>query len=322
MKKLNILLTGLFLLSLSSCRSGGKSCFIPEIAGPYVLVYEPQPDVYYGPDTKDLRTGETYALWQPNDHCFVQGSDGYWHAFGITHPATLPGQGLHQGEYASFHAVSPAKSFERSCVENSWADQPKVLPPQERPDEIPANHAPVIIKEGALYRMIYGHTPFRMAVSEDLYHWTPVGEIGSGILTDGRDPNLMYWNETYYLVYCAGNCVKASTSANLRDWTEPVVIFNPPQETDQCESPTLLHYGEKFYLFWCIWDSGDPNSNPYDERTYVYASDNPLDFGGQPLLTELKGHAPEIFQDEKGQWYISSADYPGRGLSVAPLMWK
>ncbi|MDA3925379.1 MAG: hypothetical protein PF904_11845 [Kiritimatiellae bacterium] len=42
-------------------------------------------------------------------------------------------------------------------------------------------------------------------------------------------------------------------------------------------------------------------------------------------LVEMAGctvHAPEIIQDERGQWFISSADHPHRGVSVAPLVWE
>jgi hypothetical protein len=31
--------------------------------------------------------------------------------------------------------------------------------------------------------------------------------------------------------------------------------------------------------------------------------------------------APEIIQDESGQWFMSSTDRPHRGISVAPLVW-
>jgi len=54
----------------------------------------------------------------------------------------------------------------------------------------------------------------------------------------------------------------------------------------------------------------------------VYGSEDPLDFHGSPLLTELTTHAPEIFQGEDKRWYISSAQYPKRGINVARLSWK
>ncbi|GHV49609.1 hypothetical protein FACS1894181_08980 [Bacteroidia bacterium] len=305
----------------SSVKPAGYST--PSITGRYIHIYEPQPDAFSGPDTENLRANTTYPYWQPNDHCFVKGPDSLWHAFGITHPVPAPGEALHQGEYAAFHIVSPGKMFGNSSYrDNTWLDKPKVLAPKERPGEITENHAPVIVKEGNLYRMIYGPAPFRMATSEDLYHWTPSGEIGIGLQPGDRDPNLMRWNDTWHLVYCAGNAVMAATSKNLREWTEPVEIFRPKVATYECESPTLLSYQGRFYLFWCVWDRGDPKGNAYDERTFAYGSDNPLDFHNQPLLAELKAHAPEIFQDEKGQWYISSAEYPRRGVSVAPFVWS
>lgn len=296
-------------------------CLVPFLAGDYVPVYIPQGDVFPGPDTKDLKTGTYYPLWQPNDHCFVKGPDKRWHALGITHPASEPGQSRHQGEYTSFHAVSSGETFENSCKDSSWTDKPKVLSPAERPGESSSNHAPVVIKEGKLYKMIYGPTPFRMATSEDLYKWTPKGPVGATKAL-GRDPNMMVWNKTYYLVYCAGNSVKVTTSKDLQNWTDPVEIFKPEVETYQCESPTLLHYKGKFYLFWCLWDTAGKNNNGYDARTFVYYSDNPLNFNGQSLVTELQSHAPEIFQGEKNEWYISSAQYPQRGISVARLSWK
>ena len=298
----------------------GKT-WVPVISGDYVHIYNPGGDVFPGPDTKDLKAGKFYERWQPNDHCFIKGTDNLWHAFGITHPASEPGQSRHQGEFLSFHAVSGQKTFAQSFKHNSWLDKPKILSPQQRPGESAAHHAPTIVKHGNGYKMIYGPAPFRMATSQDLYNWTRTGAAGINEKS-GRDPSLTLIGDTYYLVYCAGNLVKAATSKNLKDWTEPVVIFRPEIESYQCESPTLVQHHQKFYLFWCLWDTADKNGNGYGDRSFVYSSDNPLDFQNQPPVTELRTHAPEIFQDEKKQWYISSAQYPERGINVAKLNWK
>jgi hypothetical protein len=32
--------------------------------------------------------------------------------------------------------------------------------------------------------------------------------------------------------------------------------------------------------------------------------------------------APELFQDEDGGWWISSAERPHRGVSIAPVKWE
>ena len=287
----------------------------------YIHIYDPQGDIFSGPDTKDLIAGKYYPLWQPNDHCFVKGPDKRWHAFGITHPASNTGESRHQGEFVSFHAVSNSETFRKSFKDHCWIDKAKVLSPVQRPGEIEANHAPVVIKDGNLYKMIYGPTPFRMASSADLYNWVAEGPIGT-TNAFGRDPNLLIWKNTYYLVFCAGNAIKVTTSKNLKDWTNPIEIFKPEIKTFDCESPTLLNYKGIFYLFWCLWDRADKNGNGYGNRTFVYCSDNLLDFHNKPLLTELCAHAPEIFQDEKKNWYISSAQYPERGVSVAKLAWK
>lgn len=298
-----------------------KRQLVPVIAGEYVHIYDPQGDVFSGPDTEDLKAGKYYPLWQPNDHCFIKGPDDYWHAFGITHPASEPGQSRHQGECVSFHAVSPGKMFAGSFRQRSWIDKPKVLPPAQRPGESSANHAPTIVKQGDLFNMIYGPIPFRMAVSKDLSDWEPKGPIHINEKY-GRDPSLLVWKGTYYLVYCAGNVVKASTSRDLVDWTEPVEIFRGEVATYQCESPTLIRNDGRFYLFWCLWDTANKNGNGYDERSFVYCSNDPLDFHGRLLVAELAAHAPEIFQGEDKAWYISSAQYPQRGISVARLNWK
>jgi hypothetical protein len=294
---------------------------IPVISGDYVQIYDPKGDVFSGLDTKDLKAGTFYPLWQPNDHCFIKGLDKRWHAFGITHPASEPGQSRHQGEVLSFHAESSQETFAKSFGPQSWIDKPKVLAPGQRPGEPVANHAPTVVRQENQYKMIYGPIPFRMATSEDLYNWTPKGPIGVNE-TYGRDPSLTLWNNTYYLLYCAGNAVKVTTSKNLKDWSEPVEIFKPDVASYHCESPTLVPHNGRFYLFWCLWDTADKNGNGYGERSFVYSSDNPLDFHNQPLVTELRTHAPEIFQDEKNQWYISSAQYPKRGINVARLSWN
>lgn len=315
------LLVGAVQAQSTTKQSMQERPMVPVITGDYVQIYNPQGDVFSGPDTADLKAGEHYPHWQPNDHCFVKGPDRRWHAFGITHPASAPGQRRHQGEYVSFHAVSSAETFASSFARDRWKDAPKVLPPSQRPGESPNQHAPTIVAHDNLYKMIYGPAPFRMAVSKDLYHWTPKGPLEINE-RHGRDPSLCVWQDTFYLVYCAGNVVKAATSKNLTAWSEPVEIYKGEVASYQCESPTLIRQNGRFYLFWCLWDMANKNGNGYDERSFVYCSTNPLDFHGQKLVTELKAHAPEVFQDEKQLWYISSAQYPVRGISVARLSWK
>lgn len=112
------------------------------------------------------------------------------------------------------------------------------------------------------------------------------------------------------------------TSTDFVNWSDPVTIFKPEKESYQTESPFLVPYEGLFYLFWTLWDTDDLSTSGYCPRSYVYCSESPLDFHGKPLVTEITAHAPEVIQDEDGQWFISSTDYPNRGISVAPFVWK
>ena len=62
----------------------------------------------------------------------------------------------------------------------------------------------------------------------------------------------------------------------------------------------------------------------YQHKTYVFQSDDPLKFGvdAEKQITTLNAHAPEIFQGEDEQWYISSVEWPNRGVSVDKLNWE
>ncbi len=108
------------------------------------------------------------------------------------------------------------------------------------------------------------------------------------------------------------------TSNDLREWSsEPVKIFSMPRPGSP-ESPMLVEKEGLYYLFWTIHDG---RNGPYDDRTFVYGSENPLDFSGAEELTLLSAHAPELIHDD-GQWLISSVERPRRGLSLAPLVWE
>jgi hypothetical protein len=52
------------------------------------------------------------------------------------------------------------------------------------------------------------------------------------------------------------------------------------------------------------------------------AEDDPLRFELENEVTVVDAHAPEVFQDENGDWFISSAEWPHRGVSIAPLTWR
>lgn len=298
----------------------------PTILGDYTRVYLPKEDVFDGPDCGIFKAGETYKNWVPNDHVILKGNDGRWHGFGITHPAPPNYKGadfdvstIHAGEWQLFHAVSKVGKLCESLFDDSWKDEAKVLPPDDRPKEMNECHSPYIVFKDGLYHMIYGPNDFRLAVSKDLYIW----EIKGTVFSDGngsRDPNIIYENGKYIIYYLKGKAVYARTSDDLYNWSEPTSVFEFKVDGEP-ESPVVVMYDDIYYLFVCRWDEDDIVYGAYDYRTYVYSSKDPMNFNDSSLVTELRAHAPEVFCDSEGNWYISSAEYPKTGINIAKLEW-
>ena len=312
---------GCVLLFLSSLALAQGPIKVPGIEGAYVHVYKPAGDIYPGPDVAGLKAGQFYGTWVANDHCIVKGPDGRWHAFGITHPLMSP-DNVHAGENQSFHALAPVGKLTDVVRKGAWKDLPKVLPASERPGEKVENHAPFIVKKAGLYHMIYGPSPIRYATSKDLHAWKPRGKLHRD--PGGRDPAICYHNGTYHMLVCGNYKVSMATSRDLINWSAARTVLSMPDKVDP-ESPSLIRYNKTFYLFVCgwngVWDKKEL-SGAYQYITYVYQSDDPFTFDPRRAVTRLTAHAPEIFQDERGDWFISSAEWPHRGISIARLVWK
>jgi len=294
---------------------------IPKIQGEYIHIYKPAGDTFAGPDEAGLKAGKFYDEWVPNDHCFARDDRGRWHAFGITHPRTDVNN-VHAGENQSFHAIAPVGSFRDVLRAETWKDLPKVLTPGMRPDEIRANHAPHIIRKDGQYRMIYGPTPLRYAVSEDLHTWIPKGQLSDA--PAGRDPCVFLRNGLYHILVCGNRSVSMATTKDLVNCRDTQSILTMKDGVDP-ESPSMVRCHGTFYLFVCAWNGQWDKKDltgAYQHITYVYQSDDPFRFDASKEVTRLNAHAPEIFQDEQGHWYISSAQWPNRGVSVARLVWE
>lgn len=291
---------------------------VPKLAGPFIHIYRPGPDVFTLPTVTTLpkdgsityQQGQVYQDWRTNDHTFIRDGNNRWHCFGITKP-WLPGDNGHSGEGLCFHAIAPEGSFAQAATFQSWRDLLKIQVGD-------CGWAPHAINMGGEYSLI--GSQLGRATSKDLLTWKDEGRLK--IKGKGRDSSIFFWNNTYHLIRCAGNSISMATSPDSVTWSQPFVIYQPKVPTYQTESPFLMFHEGWFYLFWTLWDTADPSTSGYCPGTYVHASKNPLDFRDKPELTELTIHAPELIQDESGQWFISSADHPHQGVSVAPLEWK
>lgn len=278
----------------------------------YSPVFRPQPQVYPGLSGSELIHGERYDNWVVNDHCHIQDADGIWHMFGITHPLTTA-KNIHEGELQLFHAAADSPL-------GPYRDLGTILPPSERPGERPEIHSPAVVRKDGVYYMIYGPEKFRMAKSEDLTNWKPLGPVIEEIREDARDPQILYCGGTYYLSYCMGAEVFCRTSADLFSWSGRKRLLRLPEGL--CPESPFLHFRDgKFYLFVCLWDGQWDNetvSQAYQSVTQVYAAPELRQFRPDDLEAVVAAHAPELIEYD-GRCRLSSAEYPERGISLAQL---
>jgi beta-fructofuranosidase len=163
----------------------------------------------------------------------------------------------------------------------------------------------------------------RLAVSKDLYDWKLKGNVFYQ-KNGSRDPSIFVHNGKYYMVYCSQTSVLLRESDDMLSWSDAKVIFTA--DIYDPESPSLVFHNGTYYLVVCSWDhqwDGKELVGAYQENSYVLQSDDMFDFGenAEKQVAELKGHAPEIFQGEDGQWYLSSVEWPTRGVSVDKVTW-
>lgn len=276
-------------------------------AGPFVKIYDPS-------------VGEKQP-WYLNDHCFIQGGDGTWHMFGITHPE--PADPEHEIYFA--HATA------KTLLQQPWDKQPFALQAAAGP---PWNEshlwAPDIVFSDGLYYMFYcaggEHAKYKihLATSPDLRTWTRSPR--NPMVVDGfdaRDPFLLRCRGKWVMYYCATSkpeggqhVVAFVTSDHLLTWTNRGVAFADPSVGTfggNTESPYVVQRGSAYYLF--IGPRGG-----YD-GTDVFVSADPFHWNIADQVGHLPAHAAEIVRDAQGRWFVSRAGWGRGGLYLAPLIW-
>jgi arabinan endo-1,5-alpha-L-arabinosidase len=283
-------------------------------------VAEQADDVTAGEFTRiyDPSVGETEP-WYINDHTFVQGPDGTWHLFGITHPE--PPDPLDEDDFA--HATAPSPH-------GPWTKQPFALSVDEAYGE---THlwAPHVIESGGVYYMFYcGGGPdgtsyqINLATSTDLWTWTR--HPGGPLFRDGfdaRDPFVTRIDGRWVMYYTAnsdpagGNhTVMYRTSDDLVTWSERRTVFTDPEVGTGgggTESPFVVAHNGSWYLF--IGPRGGYVG------TDVFRSDNPYNFDNKVLVGHLPAHAAEVVRDGDA-WFASAAGWGQGGVHLAPLTWR
>lgn len=163
------LVTALFTMlgCVTACMAAEKPLLVD--AGSFIHIYDPS-------------VGEK-EKWYSNDHCFVQGTDGLWHLFGITHQE--PASPLQ--ERALAHATA------RTLLQRPWDKQrPALTYAPEPPWNEEHLWAPHVTHHDGQYFMFFcagdrDHSRYKvhLATSVDLRSWTRHPK--SPVVVDGFD---------------------------------------------------------------------------------------------------------------------------------------
>ena len=300
---------------------------IPELDGEYVSVYRPRGDVYRGENTPGFRQGHFYREWIVNDFSILQDGET-WHMVGITHPRPdsfihdfdYDDTDVHEGEFQLFHSVAEGGSFRDIFRKDSFTDCGKILYPSERPGERKEIWAPHLMKVQDRFQIIYSPGQMRRMSSDDFRNWQKEDTMFVSSCEDARDPYLYEEGGRYYCIYTEAGILKYRTSRDLHVWSEEAILQDRlfGYGNVQNESPFLLKREGIYYLFWSIFDG---RNGCYDNRTMVFAGSSFGELRNSAPLTMLRGHAPEIVSDQKGEFYFLSAFYPCNGISAVKLKW-
>jgi len=293
-----------------------KQYEIPTIVGEWQHIFNPN-------DTRsDIDT-----TWYTNDHCFAKGPNGDWHAYGIIgHKPINPWT----GENKLFH-ISAKTFHQKKMKDHGYAL--KIIPGVER-----VLWAPHVYQEGGKSYMFYNIGNLQedapnyaswgqlcVAESEDMFNWKR--HPHNPIFSDpghARDSYVMKDNGTYYYYYTRTfsevdlrSCVAVRTGTDLYHWSGPKIVHIEPLEVDwggDAESPFVVKRNGIFYLFIC-------RAMTDYNQTYVYWSEDPMNFPKENLVCELPTHASEIVRISEDEWYISNTGWDKKGVYIARLNW-
>ncbi len=287
-KKLCCVLLGLIVLA-----SGGA--FADEISrvGSNAVMPEIDGSEWFITDGYELTTGIGDFIWTnstlPIDFSIWQANDGTWQLEGCVRKFYHPSDD--SDGWRVFYR------WEGTSLTNDFAWEPQGIVMTGRVEygeSAKTMQAPHVLKcDDGKFRKFYGvGDTISLAESDDGINFSRVintnGEsrlfpspTGFPVSYRGaRDPCVMKDGDTYYCYYAVSAPYDSSdaggflcqTSTNLVDWTDPVLVSTggiAGSSPVPAECPHIIKRHGLYYLF----RSGT------DSDTYIYCSDDPLDFG-------------------------------------------
>ncbi|MBN1996199.1 family 43 glycosylhydrolase [candidate division KSB1 bacterium] len=276
----------------------------------------------------------SHKNWHVNDHCFIQGKDDRWHMFGIVWPD--PGSGDPTLADYFGHAVAD------NLNQKFWEEQP---PPFHEPlTNGKVLWAPHVIRHTNIFYMFYcsGGSVESYAIalrtSDDLIDWSePIILFRDGF--QARDPMVRWCTdvEKWIMYYTAtddpagGHPVVAyRTSNDLIQWSKREIAYTDYHSGTgygPAESPFVVQRGDDYYLFIGPRPFDYPTESlpdwqhPGYDGTDVFRSNRWDHWENSDYVGHIAAHAPEILQDEHGDWYVSRAGILRGGLYLTRMTW-
>ena len=202
-----------------------------------------------------------------------------------------------------------------------------------------------MVRDGKRYFMHNGPSPMRLATSLDLNHWMEHDTTITGAPLDSchRDSMVMRRKDGGWLMYITGiteemyGVISVLESDDLVNWrflryaleTAGNAPLNPAWGAT--ESPYVVEIDGLHYLFITYTRCNPENYH----NTLVFCSEDPTNFGTYTgdnedavVVAKLHAHAPEIIQDDDGQWYITTCGWRDfgtvieGGVGIAKLEWQ
>jgi hypothetical protein len=279
------------------------------------------------------------------DHHVFQASDGTWHLWGCIR-RTAVGRIFYHWEAekitdAPWCQTGEIMRIDRAAGESlddrygqEWIQSPFVVRDQGRYFMFYGGHGTGIDAQGRPVARDDPRIACQMCLmtSDDGRRWTRHRNaqgysrlfVGPG---ETRDPCLLKVGDVWYL-YCAGYHnddrleagFYARTSHNLLDWSDWTLVHQDKRFGAggwNTECPHVVRRGGRFYLF--------RTADYASATTYVFRSDDPLDFGVGDASAKYVGPiavaAPEIIVDDQGREYITSNHDLLGGTRMARLRW-
>ncbi len=333
-KKLCCIWMGLIVLT-----SGGA--FAEEILriGSNAVMPQVDGEEWFITDGYELTTGIGDFIWTndtlPIDFSVWQANDGTWQLEGCVRSFDHPSDTRNWRVFYRWEGTNLTNGV-------AWEPQGIVMTGMvEYGENKWVLQAPHVLKyDDGKFRKVYGiGNTIAMAESDDGVNFTRVIRDGKSELFPGpsgmnlsgaRDPCVLKDGDTYYCYYAVTGspygeypgAILCRTSTNLVDWSDNVIVSTGGAggtSSVNAECPYIIKRFGLYYLF----RSGT------DSDTYVYCSDNPLDFGindDSKYYTglDLDMDVVEILHHEGQDYFVRTGTNPmsdDRAYRMQKLKW-